>query len=111
MKKEEMLNKTVYVTQETLDALQEKREGEEQEKFNFSKRVNSLIKLGLMVEGLDTKEGQSKIDRAIELVKLGIDTEKKLTKNNMSLAIVIDYLVRTYNKSHADNPIIITIKE
>ena len=105
MQKEGMLNKTIYVTQETLDALQEKREGEEQEKFNFSKRVNDLVKLGLLVEGLDTKEGQSKPDRAIELVKLGVDAEKGLTKNNMSLAIVIDYLVRTYNKSHADNPI------
>ena len=100
MKKEGMLNKTIYVTQETFNALQ-KGEG----KFNFSKRVNDLLQFGLEVEKLDTGEGENKLGRVKELIQLGKDAEKKLIKNNMSLSVVIDYLIRTYNKSHADNPI------
>ena len=111
---EQRKSKTLYVEQDLLDQLQEGVQ-----KFNFSKRVNQLVRLGLQVErGLeDDKELETSYffheegakvpitERVTELLKLGLDAESNLIQNKLTSKMAIEHLVKTYNKGHADNPI------
>lgn len=109
------INKTVYISPEFLEEL---KKG--QEKFNFSKRVNQLLRLGLQVdrEILDNTELEEQyifqstvpkplVERLTELIKLGLDTESNLIQNKMTTRMAIEHLAHAYNRGHKDSPIII----
>ena len=111
--RKERLSKTLYIEPELFEQLQEG-----QEKFNFSKRVNQLLKLGLQIDRgiLDNTEleehyifqsnvNKPLVERLTELIKLGLDTENNLIQNKITSRMAIEHLANAYNRSHKDSPI------
>lgn len=103
------ISKTVYVTPMVLEQLQEG-----QDKFNFSKRVNDLIQLGLQAERMNrvlskqVKPNGEKTTFTEELARyidLGIKAEEGDLEGIITLRASIKYLVGMYNKRNPNNPI------
>ena len=87
-----MINKTVYVTNETLEEMKGNSDT-----FNFNQRVNDLIKLGLRVEQI----GEDKsTDRIIDLLNKGLSYEKKV--GELTFKMCVEFLAKFYNSKSKD---------
>ena len=104
------INKTIYISPEFLDEL---KEGYGQF-FNFSRRVNELLKLGLQIERITKgmkERGKLNIDTSAlteevtRYIKLGKKVEEGELEGAVTLRSSIKYLVEMYNKKNPNNPI------
>ena len=103
------INKTVYVTPKLLKQLQWG-----QYKFNFSKRVNALVQLGLQAEqmmGILNRQvninGENMLfaEELVKYIDLGMKVAEGDLEGTTTLRSSIKYLVNMYNKENPNNPL------